>query len=69
LVKKSEFIGYQPKFIHELKQMRNLYGTFGKMKMKWNNVKHRSHIFMYKSWEKSMSLRYWIDAAFIIIIS
>lgn len=29
----------------------------------------KAHIFMFKSWQKSMSLRYYIDAFFILVIS
>ena len=67
--KKKNFVGFNTHFMEELGKMGSLYGTWGKTK-KWYQYKPlKSHFFMFKSWEKSMALRYYIDALFIVVIS
>lgn len=64
--------GFSTNYLYELKRMKSLYGVIRSKKEKQMQEPEKpvkAHYFMFKSWEKTMAIRYWIDAVFIIAVS
>lgn len=71
IFRQKNLIGYSPDYVDEM----SISETYKKLKKKFNTRKERkyvkpvkAHFFMFKAWKKSMSIRYVIDAVFIIIV-
>ena len=67
--KTQTFSGYSPNFLFELSKIVRCFRDDDTLYGKKRRKKIKAHAFMFKSWEKSMVLRYLIDALFIIAVS